>query len=90
MYFCIVYVWISLQPIMLLFFIYYAMLQRSWNLPIMLNIMLKIKNFAQSIIVFIIMQVCMNKSPYIAENFTILLECVYKWYQIHYASALVA
>ena len=63
------------------------MLQRSQNLPITLDIMLRNKNFAQSII---IMQVCMNTPPYIAENFTVLLERVYKWYQIHYASALVA
>ena len=61
---------------MLLFYIYYAMLQRSRNLPITLNIMLKNKNLAQSIIIFIIMQVCMNKSPYIAENFTVLLVCL--------------
>ena len=53
------------------------MLHCSYNLPIML----KNKNRAQSIITICI-QICINKSLFIADNIeTVLLGCIYKCQQ---------
>ena len=43
------------------------------------------KNCFQATMLFI--QVCMKNSLHIADSFikTVLLECIYKWYQCHYA-----